>query len=803
MSADLNEEARLVALGGLLHDIGKFVQRANWGDFKTHEECGFNFLKKYAKSENLPLFARYHHEGELAKFPEKGRIRNLLYIVCQADNISSSERLESDKKLDISNPIISVLTEVDIKKGKSEKMAYSLEKFDPKAFFFPRPLDSVRVTVDSYRSLFEEFEREFEEAFLKGSFNHLLYVLEKYTTFIPAMVSENNDISLYDHLRTTSAIALCMYYYHRHELDGDAVDRIKKDGRKFLLVGGDISGIQDFIYTITSKGSLKLLRARSAYLELLVEDVVEELLERMKLTRANVIYSGGGKFYLLAPNTGEAREAVESVREELNRRLFDRFRGKLYFAIDCVEVSGKELESFSVEGSSLWNLMGKRLKKRKLRKFLDEACDFIENYIAEEECEVCRIPQVKLEEIDGVNYCDACREFYYVGERLPKIRGFVRVKQNKNKQNIEVKKNAGYTMPFSTFYCFFEEPESYPSGSKVFLKNGYRFYESYDTIPYYVCDYAARDEKGSVKTFDDLAKAAKGAKKIAVLRMDVDDLGKIFTAGLRELKGGTFSRMATLSRLLNHFFKSCVRLIAEGEISPVRDIPRISNTGKKEIVVVYSGGDDLFVVGAWDHVFEFAFEVNTTFRKFAGNNPNVTISAGYTIFDPKFPLCRMAEVTGRREEIAKDEGVEVREGGRPVVINGQKIKRKGRICLSEEGWKGRNEKAEFKESYGWDEIVRVWNAYVTKLYDGELKCPRSVIRKILDARREYIRNPEGFRWMYLLIYYLSRAKYEKTSLIENLGDLARRDAEKVRKGEPLDVYLIGTPLKFVDLAIRG
>ena len=793
----MNAEAKLVALGGLLHDIGKFVQRANWyRNAKTHEDWGFEFLSKYARDEleKLPLFAKYHHEKELTKFPEKGRTKNLLYIVCQADNISSSERLEpEDKKLDVSNPIVSVLTEVDLRKGKIEKMTYELRKFDQE-FFFPKSFESVRVTVDDYRRLFEEFEGEFEKAFLRSSFNHLLYVLEKYTTFIPAMVSENNDISLYDHLRTTSAIALCMYYYHQHELDEDIVSKIKSDDKKFLLVGGDISGIQDFIYTITSKGTLKLLRARSAYLELLVEDVVEELVEKLKLTRANVVYSGGGKFYLLAPNTSEAKEVVERVREELNEWLFEKFREKLYFAIDYIELSGKELESFSVDSVSLWSLIGKKLKRRKLRKFLDEgAIDFVENYITEEECEVCRIPHVKLEKINGVNYCEACEEFYYVGEKLPKIRGFVRVKCNtEHNKHDEVKEK--YTMPFSTFYCFFDEPGDFPPGSKVFLKNGYESYELYDTIPYYVCDYTAK-EGSSIKSFDDLAKAAKGAKKIAVLRMDVDDLGKVFTVGLRDLKGGTFSRMATLSRLLNNFFKNCVRLVADGKVKV--DAPRISGTSKKEIVVVYSGGDDLFVVGAWDHVFEFAFEVNALFRKYVGNNPNVTISAGYAIFDPKFPLCRMAEVTGRREELAKEEGVEVKEGEEIVKINGQKIKRKGRICLSERDWEGKTPEM-FKVSYEWDEFVRVWNSYVSKLYDGELKCPRSVIRKILDARKEYTRNPEGFRWMFLLIYYLSRAK-----LIEELGELARRDAEKVRKKKPLDIFLVGTPLKLVDLAIRG
>jgi CRISPR-associated protein Csm1 len=283
--------------------------------------------------------------------------------------------------------------------------------------------------------------------------------------------------------------------------------------------------------------------------------------------------------------------------------------------------------------------------------------------------------------------------------------------------------------------------------------------------------------------------------------MDVDDLGKIFSIGL-ERRGGTFSRVASLSRLLNNFFKNCIRMLANGELSEhlPDDMPKVSvGEGKREIVVVYSGGDDLFIVGAWNHVFEIAFEIEALFRKYVGENPNITISAGYAIFDPKYPLYRMAEVTGNREEEAKEEGEVVN------MIDGVEIKRKGRICLTDKT--EREKKQEFKVSYSWSEFHRVWNTYITKIYDREREdlkkdLPRAVIRKILDARNIYIDNPKGFKWSYILLYYLSRAKYDDRRLVDVLGELAFRDAEKVRKKIVQDIYLVGTPLKIVDLAIR-
>jgi CRISPR-associated protein Csm1 len=48
-----------------------------------------------------------------------------------------------------------------------------------------------------------------------------------------------------------------------------------------LLVGGDITGIQRFIYTISSKGAAKSLRGCSAYLNLLCDAIAEWLRRKL------------------------------------------------------------------------------------------------------------------------------------------------------------------------------------------------------------------------------------------------------------------------------------------------------------------------------------------------------------------------------------------------------------------------------------------------------------------------------------------------------------------------------------------
>nr|WP_236117250.1 hypothetical protein [Hassalia byssoidea] len=106
------------------------------------------------------------------------------------------------------------------------------------------------------------------------------------------------------------------------------------DATKLSIVAGDLSGIQKFIYTISSDGALKSLRARSFYLELVTEEVVQRLLSKLKLPRTNVIYAGGGNIYILAPGTDATKDIIKQVRIQFNQWLRKEFQGQVYLALD-------------------------------------------------------------------------------------------------------------------------------------------------------------------------------------------------------------------------------------------------------------------------------------------------------------------------------------------------------------------------------------------------------------------------------------------------------------------------------------
>ncbi|NJK30556.1 MAG: type III-A CRISPR-associated protein Cas10/Csm1, partial [Acaryochloris sp. SU_5_25] len=120
------------------------------------------------------------------------------------------------------------------------------------------------------------------------------------------------DIALIDVARSTAAIAAALAQ--------------EPPDNKLALVGGDLMGVQKFIYTISSEGALKSLRARSFYLELATEEVVQQILTELSLPRINVIYAGASKFYLLVAAMQELDEILDRIQNQFNQWLNNAFQ---------------------------------------------------------------------------------------------------------------------------------------------------------------------------------------------------------------------------------------------------------------------------------------------------------------------------------------------------------------------------------------------------------------------------------------------------------------------------------------------
>lgn len=155
------------------------------------------------------------------------------------------------------------------------------------------------------------------------------------------------DISLFDHSKLTAALGCCIWEYLNAQGVTDYRERLFTQAasfyqeKAFLLYSIDISGIQDFIYSIADDGALKALRARSFYLELLMEHLVDTILGRIGVSRANCIYCGGGHAYLLLANTEQTIKTLTAFESNINGWFLDMFGTALYAAGRICTMLGK------------------------------------------------------------------------------------------------------------------------------------------------------------------------------------------------------------------------------------------------------------------------------------------------------------------------------------------------------------------------------------------------------------------------------------------------------------------------------
>ncbi|MCZ7381072.1 MAG: type III-A CRISPR-associated protein Cas10/Csm1 [Candidatus Methanoperedens sp.] len=793
-------EFEKVKLGALLHDVGKIIQRDMGKRECTHSELGYKFLE--GLREDIAIFAKFHHKKDIAgqKFDfERLNIaqQNLLWMVYEADNLSYKEKGETDDEYEPKNPLISIFSSVKgIRNGidecKIKKRAYPLKPLDFDNFVFPG-FGKDRVEDRPHKS-YEEIYDDFKHRLPLLHPDLILTFLEKEATFIPAGSGEGEDISLFDHLKTTCAIASCMHIYHKEELDRDIKDKIsdKKDEKKYLLISGDISGIQKFIYNITSKGALKLLRARSFFLEMISEDFVQELLDELKLSRANLLYCAGGRFYILAPNKKEYEEIVNKLKNDLNNWLLRKFEGNLYYAVDYIPFKGERFADFS----KLWAEISKKLSEQKSKKFRENLVEnpgkFLREDLRDENyrekkllCQACKsfVNELFKDEDKDVEYCEMCKMLKNAGKKLADFEDMFFILRFKETNNQDI------DLPFSKIKVVKKIEDS--DFNTIFQINSFDIPEEviklktereFTFVALPLANYS------SGKDLDTLAADSYGIQKVGILRMDVDNLGKIFREGLPEEKR-TISRITNLSRFLNYFFKGFVNLTGEFNDKHVKGIcgniwgeyGRLQKREKRNFTIVYAGGDDLLLIGSWDETFELAFDINALFRKYVGENDNITISSGFCIFDPKFPFYKMAEISGEKEGLAKDEG-------------------RNRIWMFERRIKeGFDEKFQFKESIEWTKFLDVWYDFKLLMNGNNLKVSKGLITKLMTINNAYKEDPTKVSWAIELAYLYGKIEEDKKKYFENII----RKYSVINVGKPSEIYYIDIPLKILDFAGRG
>jgi CRISPR-associated protein Csm1 len=677
--------------GALLHDIGKVYYRgtSQKGD---HSTLGWENIKKFenfSKNDTMKECILYHHSDALKG--AKISPRSLAYIVYEADNISSGmdrRNIDSDDKANIwkmKTPMSSIFNILNEEKEEIKDIQKNSTKVDTKnetsyhgeetssdknicdimSFTFPFSYDKElnfadknnnEYTQGDYDGLIHKMNAELKAMKIdEKNINSLLELLNNLWSFVPSCTDTKQlvDISLFDHVKTTAAISVCILEYLKENKIYDYKKEIKtnyKEFRKkdiFFMATIELSGIENFVYNISGSEALKSLRARSFYIEVLLEHIVDTLLERLALSRVNLLYNGGGSATLLLPRTKNTEVILKDIKKELKSWFIENFGVDLKINLatticnsnDLMNKKSDDKSSDDKKGSeeykAIFNRLSTNLYKEKNRYFEVDDIKRL-NQISKEgtrECRECKRSDILVEDED---ICPFCYNLIQTSNDL------------KHKEMFVVSDNGVLDLPFGKKLSFETKEDlkkeiSLGNNNRIYTKNNPYIGDNI-SCNLHLADYDYSD-------FETIMEENIGFNRLGVLNIDVNDFRENFINGFPK-KYLSISRTTNLSRYFDKFFKYYINQMMIKESYKVR--------------VIYSGGDDLFIIGAWLDILRFLIDFDEEFKKFTTGK--MTFCAGVGLFKMKFPVSRMYQETDKLLKEAKEKRKEKKINGSTICL---------------------------------------------------------------------------------------------------------------------------------------
>ncbi len=758
------QDIERLQLAALLHDIGKFRQRRAARSAGSHQKHGWEFVTDEFRGFFHPCgddlgdaILNHHNSRRQTKEIEKQ--------VTLSDWLSAKEREgeQREQEQPYHTALVSILSRLQIP-GESQptELRYDLNAlgFSREAIF---PTGAPDIQPSRYGELWDAFTKELQRlggdrGYQSADYQTLVALLHKYTVRVPSATPWERgaertvpDVSLYDHLRTTAAIASCV---HQEVLPDDLNGYLKRFADRPLcaLVKGDISGIQKFLYGIKSEGASRELRGRSFYLQLLTETIALWILRRFDLPITNLLLASGGHFYLLLPHRA-AKERIDALRAEIAEKLWAGHREELSMVLADVPVTAKDFDQFS----GTWDMASEEVNRRKQTKWRELSREKMFDLLFTP-CAEWETDNYGFQELGGEPLRDAQ---YLVTFEIPDqpiaekptwhqiVRGFgldvhlVPKSGTKPPAPADATRATVYRLNRTDFLSD-ETLKGFQWGN---LPISYDFRILPQVIP--------RKPGGDVADFDQLAGASEGVEWLSVLRMDVDNLGALFKDGLG--KNATISRMSTLSESLRLFF--------EGYL-PQHCRDYNANHTSDIVELIYAGGDDLFLVGGWSASPEIAGQIRDDFCAFVGGE-HVTLSGGIAIEHKKYPLYQLADDAGG-------------------ALDNAKALRTEKAALSF-----------LQKPIAWEDFSRVdeWHKRLLTAVSGEKPLSSSFLTRLSEIYHLYERDTQNqCRWAWRLIYHLSRAR----QMQENHTDLI----DDLRQELVVDSSEAGELLQFLRVIVR-
>ena len=460
-----------------------------------------------------------------------------------------------------------------------EHPGYSVPAARPDGALYDPVQDAPDIPAAVYRELYQELTEQLTGLqFSPAQANALLGLLESQCSGLPASTArdEDRDISLYDQLKLTSALAACVSEYLQQADAFSLLDTPAELRREpaFLLYTADFSRIQRFIYTVHTEGALRSLRSRSFFLELLMEHYMDELLDGCGLTRTNIIYSGGGHCYLLLPSTAAVQQTLADWNRAFNGWLNEQFGVQLFLANGWTPCSANDLCNVPAEASpykALFRRVNAIAEQHKQHPYDAAALRALNRVQAipdgTRECKVCG----NSAQVNAEGLCPCCNRFANLSAQI----------QSQSIYLVHSTPRPGaFALPGIR-------------GSKRFLSFSNDSALCADAVRSYTKNRLVRTLIPSINLF----------------------------------------RAVAFSRQMSLFFKYHINGLLQG----------------LWVSIVYAGGDDVFLVGAWNHTLQAALRIQKHLRSYTCRA--LTISAGIAMFNEHYSIRAAAKQTAALEEL--------------------------------------------------------------------------------------------------------------------------------------------------------
>jgi CRISPR-associated protein Csm1 len=525
-----------------------------------------------------------------------------------------------------------------------------------------------------------------------------------FTQAIPAATAFKikPEVSLYDHSRTSAALAVALWRWHMANDQTDSVaaramrERTEYAVPKFLLVQGDFFGIQNFLFAAggeTRKQAAKLLRGRSFQVSLFTELAALRLLDELALPPTSQVLNAAGKFLIVAPNTESTRETLHRLRAEFDAWFLEHTFGMAGMGLAWKQALCSDFlkgqEGTTSRYEKLLECLHRDLEKAKYRRF-DLCARGMPVLAGDFPYGVCeyngRLPADRAREDQKPASCALSRDQVVIGEALPRFDRLLVLQHQAAQQLHEnpAHENPGlrklelhlfhYALAFTKEQnasgqfgqfaragtlrrCWdFSGPECADAEGEEPLWAGYarRFISGYvprvsaaDRTTFRKRYNGVEDlpEEDELKTFDMLAcedrEQDENGEWLGIQALGVlkGDIDDLGELFRAGLQSPTFAKTAALSRQVNGFFAIYLPWLLSREF--------------RNVYTVFAGGDDFFLIGPWRTTQRLAARMRQEFARYVAANPGIHFSAGIATQKPGAPIGALAELAEDALDAAK------------------------------------------------------------------------------------------------------------------------------------------------------